>query len=585
MNILRTLLVAAFLQVATQPAAQQNVPAGSIEGTAVRAASGEPLSHAQLKLAKVRTPDEEREAYRDGNDPDANAPTAITEADGKFVLKNIPAGPYYLSATHNGYAPQRFGQKVRNGPASIINVQAGQIVENLTFCMIQGGVVTGRVRTTTGEPIVGLTVVLMRMSYTETGARSLSGEEQVLTDDRGEYRFYWIQPGRYYLRVSRGGDFFPARKAVLDDEPVLPTFYPGVLDPESAPVIEVQAGRELSAVDVVVPRQQTYKLRGRIVDSSTGKPPKNASVSITPRRLAAIRVYDYYFSRSQNYDPASGNFEIRNILPGTYWLNVSGQAGYNDPIAAEKLANVKTQEDLFEAAFGNSGVAQVAIDVSASDLNDVVVTLKKGVTIPVQFNIEGQQFSTVKGADEMRLSLEPVAQIDSWQGTNRVNADGVARLENTQEGEYRVYVDQGTAKDLYVREVVYGRTDVLYENLVISDEVPSALTVTLSSKGGQIEGNLTDAFSQPANGAEVVLIPDQRDRKRLFKRVNTDHNGHFVFRAVPPGGYKVFAWEAIEPRAYYDPEILSRYETQGRPVRVQESAKETIDLKVIPAPK
>ena len=58
-----------------------------------------------------------------------------------------------------------------------------------------------------------------------------------------------------------------------------------------------------------------------------------------------------------------------------------------------------------------------------------------------------------------------------------------------------------------------------------------------------------------------------------------------MFKALPPGGYKVFSWEALESNAYYDNDVLSRYETQGTAVRIQESSKETVDLKIIPAPK
>ena len=119
----------------------------------------------------------------------------------------------------------------------------------------------------------------------------------------------------------------------------------------------------------------------------------------------------------------------------------------------------------------------------------------------------------------------------------------------------------------------------------ISEQAPSTISVLLSTKGGQVGGLLTDALSQPVAGAEVLLIPDRRDHTGLFDSVTTDPDGRFDFRNVPPGGYKVFSWEALEPSAHYDSEVLSRYETQGRPVRIEESAKETVNLRIIPAAK
>lgn len=35
----------------------------------------------------------------------------------------------------------------------------------------------------------------------------------------------------------------------------------------------------------------------------------------------------------------------------------------------------------------------------------------------------------------------------------------------------------------------------------------------------------------------------------------------------------------------YDREILAQYESQGKPIRIQESSKEMADLRIIPAPK
>jgi hypothetical protein len=53
-------------------------------------------------------------------------------------------------------------------------------------------------------------------------------------------------------------------------------------------------------------------------------------------------------------------------------------------------------------------------------------------------------------------------------------------------------------------------------------------------------------------------------------------------RRLVPGGYRLFAWEAIEPNGHFDPELLRRFEAQSTAVRIEESAKLTAELKVIP---
>jgi len=46
---------------------------------------------------------------------------------------------------------------------------------------------------------------------------------------------------------------------------------------------------------------------------------------------------------------------------------------------------------------------------------------------------------------------------------------------------------------------------------------------------------------------------------------------------------KIFAWEDLDQFAYFDPDILRRYEAQGKMVTVSESSKLTVQVKVIPA--
>ena len=48
--------------------------------------------------------------------------------------------------------------------------------------------------------------------------------------------------------------------------------------------------------------------------------------------------------------------------------------------------------------------------------------------------------------------------------------------------------------------------------------------------------------------------------------------------------YKLFAWDSLGPFAWYDPEILARYESKGKAVHVIESVNQTVELKVITAP-
>jgi len=579
------LLLLLLFQAAAQAPAPPQTPQekASIAGAVLRADSGDPLPRAELRLSRV-TPDEDRNPsdYIPGQESEG-LPIVQTGNDGKFLLKDLEPGKYRMTVSRNGYAPQTYGSKNSSNPGAIINLAAGEKKTDIVFRLQAAGVITGRVRDATGDPVAGFIVSLMKSSY-NSERLAIYQEDSTVTDDRGEYRFYWVPPGRYYVRVSppRQGQYESRR--VVVDKTALAAFYPGVFDASSASVIELGAGAEMGAVDIVLPRVTTYRIRGRVIDSSTGQPPKSASVSILPKKAERFE-YGFNESDGSEYSSKTGDFELRNVAPGSYWLAASSQNQFSGPVSPEQLADVRTGNDIFEAVFSAGASTQIALEVNAEDISGIVLVLKKGTTIPARISIDGAELTSIKGWEDIRLFLAPEVAVMNYRRSSRPSANGTERIENVTPGQYRADVEFPSAANLYVKELSYGRTDALNLPIEITEQTPDAITVVLSPNGGQVEGQLTDAQSQPVSGVEVVLIPDDRERSRLIKTAVTERDGHFLFRNVTPGSYKLFSWEDLDRGEYYNKQILQKYENLGRPVRVQESLKQSVDVKIIPAPK
>ena len=587
MHLLQTAALILLLQSAA-PQTLQTLPTekASIEGIVLRASSGEPLGRAQVRLSRVMSEEETGFFVFDPSQV-SEIPPFLTEADGKFIFKDIDPGPYRLTVQRNGYSEQAFGQKSPTTSGSIINLAPGERSKNIDFRLVQGGVITGRIRDSAGEPVAGLNVSLMQLRYSgDDGRRVMEAVEQAVTDDRGEYRFYWIAPGRYFISAIRNPYSYQPR--VVFDRVIPTTYYPGVPDPSQASFIEVSPGAELGAIDIVLPQASGYRIKGRVIDASTGKPPKSANVELGHRQRKAI--VNPTEENKAEYNPSNGDFEMRNVSPGAYWLSASLQSDFSQPLSESLLADVRagdvrTGADVFETVFRTEASTRIPIDMLSSDLNGVILTLTKGAVIPVRLIREDQPFSLDQGLDSVRVSLIVPDSYFLGGGSTRPSSEGMTRIEGVNPGEYRVQVWLAQAKDFYVKEIRYGRIDALRDTLQISEQSPEALTVLLSTRGGIVEGILHDALSQPLSGVDVMLIPDRRDEKDLYRKVTTDREGRFVFRSLAPGGYKVFSWEALESNAYYDAEVLARYEIQGEHVQVQESSKETVDLKIIPPPR
>jgi hypothetical protein len=92
------------------------------------------------------------------------------------------------------------------------------------------------------------------------------------------------------------------------------------------------------------------------------------------------------------------------------------------------------------------------------------------------------------------------------------------------------------------------------------------------------------ADRQKFANATVVLVPapSLRQQTNLFQTVQSNSEGHFTFETISPGSYKVFAWEDVETFAWFDADFMRSVENRGTEVVIRESAKESVDITVIP---
>jgi hypothetical protein len=576
---------------------QQQPRKGSIEGIVLKSASGDPLDRARLTLTRVLPPQQGPITT-----PPPQIPPVQTDRNGKFIFKDLDPGQYRLNAQRNGYASQQYGQRTPTTPGTVINLTEGQQLKDVAFRLIPAATISGRVRDSVGEAVAGTIVSLMRTVYNVNGYRSLSTVGTANTDDRGEYRIFWVPSGRYILSVGASSSTFVTSidgniqtilrtggTGAFADRVFPPTYYPGTLDVSRAAVIDLQPGAEMSAVDFVLTQPTTFRIRGRVVDSATGKPPQNAGVSVVPRQETTTGIVTSApNTASVNYNNATGTFEARNVIPGNYWLRATSSSDLNEPINMNVAGTARTAMELLDSVLmNNSRYAQIPVEVGGSDIEGAVLTLGASLSIPMRLQFEEQDVSTVANLDRIRVNLRPTTPgtpSNAYQAIS-FNAAGTAVLGAVSPGEYRVQVSL-PSPDYYLKEAIFERTDVLNRPWEITNQTEGTLTLILSNKGGLIEGTLTDIQTQPVRGSQVVLIPDQvRDRTELYKTATTDQNGRFTLRGVPPGGYRIYGWEVIEANAWFDRDVLAQYENQGKPIRILEAAKENVELRMISAPK
>jgi hypothetical protein len=109
------------------------------------------------------------------------------------------------------------------------------------------------------------------------------------------------------------------------------------------------------------------------------------------------------------------------------------------------------------------------------------------------------------------------------------------------------------------------------------------ISVILGADVGRIEGVVVLADGNPAPRVRVTLFPDgaHTGRPDLFKFAFTDDQGSFHFDKIPPGDYRLFAWQDVQPGEPQDPEFRKKFEKQSALVKLGPNSHETVPLTAI----
>jgi hypothetical protein len=289
---------------------------------------------------------------------------------------------------------------------------------------------------------------------------------------------------------------------------------------------------------------------------------------------------------------ADGSFDIKGVAPGEYNLTATGRD-----------------------ANGQEYTGRTRITVANQDVANLAVTLRAGVEVSGKILLDGtppQQFKMTN----LRVSLlgseapwgnvgnllvaaggargarggeagrggNALAMLAGGQAaTTQVAEDGSFTLSNVGAMEYRVLVT-GLPQGAYVQAGRIESKDALNGPFTV-DSSGTLLQLQLGFSTGRVSGVVSDERKAPVAGVQAVLVPDEtrRGRSDAYFTTTSDASGQFTFNNVPPGRYKLFAWEDVPSGAYQYPDFLREYEDRGQSVTVNANGAVTADVRLIPA--
>src|SRR5688572_24738521 len=122
---------------------------GRIVGRVLSTDSGGPLRRAQVRLSA----------------PEIAVKTALTDTEGRFEFKDLPAGRFTLSASKSGYVTVQYGQTRPFESGRPIELADKQTMERADVTMPRGGVISGRIIDEFGDPVPDAMVTTMRQAW------------------------------------------------------------------------------------------------------------------------------------------------------------------------------------------------------------------------------------------------------------------------------------------------------------------------------------------------------------------------------------------------------------------------------------
>lgn len=203
----------------------------SIKGRVFAGDSGKPLRRARITISAIELGRDQR--------------STSTNVDGRYEIKDLPAGRYTIRVGRSGYLGLQYGQRRPLEQGKPLQLIDRQVVENIDFTLPRASVITGRITDETNEPIADVQVSAMRSMYYQGRRRLVPAGPPARTDDAGEYRVIGLVPGSYYMMARLNETWTVVENGVEEMFGYAPTYFPGAMGMTDARRITLGIGQQI----------------------------------------------------------------------------------------------------------------------------------------------------------------------------------------------------------------------------------------------------------------------------------------------------------------------------------------------------
>jgi hypothetical protein len=545
---------------------------GRIRGRVLTSDGAGPIRRAQVRISG----------------PDVAPKAALTDSEGRFEFRELPAGRFTLQATKSGFVNVQYGQTRPFESGKPIELADKQALDNADISMPRGSVIAGRIVDEFGDAIPDVAVSAMRQTW-QNGRRRLvpSPGRVAQTNDLGQFRIYGLPPGDYYVSATmRGGlemtdmELTMLSGASTGAGPTASapksgyssTYYPGTANVAEAQRITLTHGQESPSADFALVAVRLAKVSG-IVIGSDGKPLEGAAVSVMP----VNREFGGMLGQQSARSAKDGSFTLNSVAPGDYSL----QARSMQVMTSTQGDNVM----MFRAVSmggGESESGSTPLAVAGEDVSGVMLTTSKGGSATGQLVFDGPK---PQSQGSIRIMSMPVDSDGPTLGGGAATAkdDGTFELKGLMGSRLiRLSAPPGWT----LKAVRLNGTDITDVGTEFkTGETTSGLEVELTNKATSVSGSATASDGSLLKDYSVVIFSETPEHWRLpmtrwVTGTRPDQDGRFKVQNLPAGAYLAIAVEYLPQGEWGDPELLDRLKSKGKRFTLGDGATETLDLKL-----
>ncbi|OFW26538.1 MAG: hypothetical protein A3H97_05870 [Acidobacteria bacterium RIFCSPLOWO2_02_FULL_65_29] len=529
----------------------------SIKGRVMAADTGRPLRRARIIVNAPELFGENR--------------TTSTGADGRYELKDLPAGRYTLTVSRSGYLQLRYGQRRPLEQGKPLQIADKETVSDIDFALLRMSLITGRVTDEVGEAIADAQVFAMRSTYFE-GRRRLvpAGGPGGRTDDAGQFRLLGLAPGTYYVMAMMRDSWTVVENGVEQTFGYAPTYFPGFMNASDARRVTVGVGQEASNIDFGLMPGRAADISGTATDSR-GRPLEGQTVNVVQEMRGPGMMM--MMSSGQGRVSADGSFTVKNVSPGEYKVQVGAST-------EGRIPDTRVQE-----------AAAVPVSVNSVNIEGVSLMTSTGGAISGYVSTESGAPPTFP-RDRMRLAARLSGDADPRAGPRPgLNTDS-GRVKD--DWSFAVTDVFGPARLRATLPDGWAIKSMLYDGREIGDtplearggEEIAGVQVILTDRVTSVSGRFTDEKGAPVTDGTVIVFAEEADKwsedSRFVRSARPDQQGEYRVRGLPPGDYLAVALTYVEDGMWNDPEYLETLRASAEKLRLQEAGTATLSLKLLP---